>query len=326
MTGLETRLAHPTNFWVVQSTPRMIYYICLAKNIYRDFLYSGMSVQPIHSINHATRAPRFILFVLLVVFNSIAAPLASAHSSGIDSVAINEMFVQHGVLHTATPAAVGSFVERTTVGPDREGLISDTQYFFLYQLVFTGFLYVAPESLSKWSDESKDKDRFESWKDNVSEAVWDEDEWSVNYIGHPYFGAAYYIRARERGYDRTSSFWYSTILSTTYEYGIEAMFENPSIQDLIVTPVLGSALGYYFEGLRTEIKSRQKNSGTISASDSFLLNLTDPLGYLNQYADKWFGSDVAVEFVPFFRAGPIQPQNNHIAHSSSIGLRFNIRW
>ena len=32
--------------------------------------------------------------------------------------------------------------------------------------------------------------------------TWDKDDWTIDYIGHSYFGAAYHIRARERGFDR----------------------------------------------------------------------------------------------------------------------------
>mgnify|MGYP002639742536 CR=1 FL=1 len=206
---------------------------------------------------------------------------------------------------------------------DKAGLISDSKYFFLYQAVFTGFLYIAPQSISNWSDEQKEKDRFESWRDNVSKVVWDEDKFSVNYIGHPYFGAAYYIRARERGYDRQSSFWYSTAMSTAYEFGIEAMFEHPSIQDLIVTPVLGSALGYYFESLRADVKRKKARNGMYSTGDKFLLNITDPLGYLNDIVRGWFKSDVEVVVTPFFK---VADQKQVVPHTATIGMLLNIRW
>jgi O-acetylhomoserine/O-acetylserine sulfhydrylase len=60
-------------------------------------------------------------------------------------------------------------------------------------------------------------------------------------------------RARERGFDERASFWYSFAMSTAYEFGAEALFEQPSIQDLIVTPVGGVILGEYFIRLRARI-------------------------------------------------------------------------
>jgi hypothetical protein len=79
----------------------------------------------------------------------------------------------------------------------------------------------------------------------------------VNYIGHPYFGATYYTRARERGFDRIDSFLYSAVASTIYEFGVEAIFERPSYQDLIVTPIGGALLGgFVFEPFRNWIRRR----------------------------------------------------------------------
>ena len=45
-------------------------------------------------------------------------------------------------------------------------------------------------------------------------------------MSHPYWGATYYIRARERGFGKLASFGYSLVLSTLYEYGPEAFFEE----------------------------------------------------------------------------------------------------
>jgi hypothetical protein len=223
--------------------------------------------------------------------------------------------------HDDRQPAAGNFL----IQPDRDGLISDTGYFFLYQVAFISILYIAPESISNWSDETKKKDRIKSWQENIREVVRDEDKWTVNYIGHPYFGAAYYIRARERGYQRGKAFWYAVALSTAYEFGIEAMFENPSQQDLIVTPVLGSALGYYFETVRDDIRRSEARTGKLTGYDRFLLNVTDPLNYLNQYADKWFKGDVEVNFMPYFTL-PSTPRHSDTSRSGTFGLLLNIQW
>ena len=58
----------------------------------------------------------------------------------------------------------------------------------------------------------------------MQSATWDKDPAWINYIGHPYWGATYYIRARERGFGEFGSFIYSAFLSALYEYGIEAFF------------------------------------------------------------------------------------------------------
>ena len=51
---------------------------------------------------------------------------------------------------------------------------------------------------------------FKKWKDNVSEGpVKDEDDFFLNYITHPYWGAVYYMSARSAGANIFYSFLYS---------------------------------------------------------------------------------------------------------------------
>jgi hypothetical protein len=123
----------------------------------------------------------------------------------------------------------------------------------------------------------------------------------VNYIGHPYFGATYYIRARERGFDRIDSFLYAAFTSALYEFGVEAVFEPPSYQDLIVTPVGGALLGgLVFEPIRNWVKRKPE----IKWYDHVILIATDPIGALNYIAESLMGikSDIRVD-VPRRGAG-----------------------
>jgi len=86
--------------------------------------------------------------------------------------------------------------------------------------------------------------------------VWDRDTGMLNLVGHPYFGGVYYQVARKSGYRQWDSFLYATIMSTFYwEYGIEAFAEVPSIQDLVITPVLGWAYGEW--AFNTEMDIRE---------------------------------------------------------------------
>jgi hypothetical protein len=178
--------------------------------------------------------------------------------------------------------------------PDWRGLKLDTVYFLAYQVVVIGVLYIAPEKLSGWSQEDKDNYSLERWKENVTNPIWDDDEWWVNYILHPYWGATYYIRARERGLERTQSFWYSVLLSTLYEYGAEALFEPVSFQDLIVTPVAGSLLGeFVFTRIRERFRAK---SGELEWSDKAVLFITDPLGVVNETVSLILGVNTEVNF------------------------------
>ncbi|MEF8698509.1 MAG: DUF3943 domain-containing protein [Candidatus Accumulibacter sp. UW20] len=180
--------------------------------------------------------------------------------------------------------------------PDWRGLRRDTLYFLGYQFVAIAALYVAPASLTNWDREEKKDYSFSKWRENVSSPVWDDDKWGVNYVLHPYWGGAYYIRARERGLDRAQSFWYSALLSTLYEYGAEALFEPVSIQDLLVTPIFGSLLGeYLFSPWRERIRAKP---GPLTRSDQFVLLLTDPIGVLNAETDRLLGVRTRVHLQP----------------------------
>lgn len=170
--------------------------------------------------------------------------------------------------------------------PDRDGIARDLAYLMGYQAVGTGLIYYAPESVSSWSEEEKDELGFRQWRHNIGHPEWDEDHWAMNYVLHPYWGAAYYIRGRERGYSKAGSFWISTAFSTLYEFGFESFLEQPSWQDLIVTPLAGSLLGLYFEDVRRDIEHRD---GPRTRMDAFILGATDPLGTLNGLVNSWLG-------------------------------------
>jgi len=182
---------------------------------------------------------------------------------------------------------------------DRGGLKRDTLYFAGYQWVTIGILYIAPESVSGWTEEQKEGYDMSYWWDNVTHPQMDSDDFYINYVLHPYWGAAYFVRARERGYTEREAFWYSVLLSSIYEFGAEALFEEPSIQDLIVTPVFGSLLGRYFMRVRGDIRDRDDLSGYRSTRDKWLWTLTDPLGSLNQLVDRRVGRETELRIQPY---------------------------
>jgi hypothetical protein len=218
---------------------------------------------------------------------------------------------------------------------DFNGLTRDTAYFFGYQFVIVGLLYVLPESVSAWTEEQKEEYTFEKWKHNVTHPRWDPDKWYINYIFHPYWGLTYYTRGRERGLTEAGAFWYSFTLSCIYEFGLEALFEPVSIQDVIFTPTLGSLLGWYLEDTRREIKSQREFSGW----DKTVLIATDPLGTLNTLVDDLFGVGVEsdVEFRAFYQSpaiteweklalgDPFESRQNPVV-SDYVGIQLQLRW
>jgi len=218
---------------------------------------------------------------------------------------------------------------------DRAGLIKDTKYFFAYQAAIVGLLYFSPQSFSGWSDEQKDEFSFDKYRNNIRHAVWDTDQWEINYFLHPYWGSAYYVRARERGFDENTAFWYSAALSASFEFGFEAFFEEPSLQDIIVTPVAGSFLGMYFMKLRKEIRNRHAGGGEKHWSDSWIMGLTDPLGTMNAKTDQWFSDDESsaqlspVIALPAYRSSELDSSLNNryrLAQVPALGMQYSYRW
>lgn len=138
-----------------------------------------------------------------------------------------------------------------------------------------------PEDATSWNRaELQDIPLFDRWhKHVIDEGVeWDHDKFYFNYILHPYAGAVYYMAARSCGFNGWQSFTYCTLVSTIgWEFGIEAFMERPSLQDLFITPLIGSALGECFYKIKRNIVS---NSYTLNGSKvlgNIIVFLIDPV-------------------------------------------------
>ena len=194
---------------------------------------------------------------------------------------------------TATGLETGTaVVEPAVEAPVRNwaGIKRDTTYFLGYELTAVAVISVWPQ------DDSSKPIGWDRWVNNVTHPHWDADPLWVNYLMHPYWGAAYYTRAREQGYDRTESFLYSALLSTIFEYGAEAMIEPVSIQDLVVTPVVGSLLGEYLFGpLRRHIRAKE---GPLQPLDHVALVLTEPLDAINSGVGRLLGVETQLTLRP----------------------------
>jgi len=111
------------------------------------------------------------------------------------------------------------------------------------ELVGITALILLPKDVTKWSDDWA-QDAWRNMKRSLSRPpVWDEDDWQLNYIGHPIAGSYYYNSLRSQNASIFHSFLFATAQSFIWEYFIEATAEKPSTQDLIVTPIVGAILG-----------------------------------------------------------------------------------
>ncbi|NPA66153.1 MAG: DUF3943 domain-containing protein [Epsilonproteobacteria bacterium] len=176
-------------------------------------------------------------------------------------------------------------------------LFNDTAYLQVFMLGTVLFLYTLPPSITKWEEDPEDtRTIWEKWRDHVKEGpVWDEDEFAINYIGHPVSGAWYYMIAREDGYTPFESFVYSFCLSTFFwEYGYEAFAEIPSIQDLIFTPGIGAFMGegfWYLQNMLDANGGMIWGSKTLGNISYFFLN---PIKRITDSMDHFF--DLSVTF------------------------------
>lgn len=111
------------------------------------------------------------------------------------------------------------------------------------ELLGMGILMLMPKEVTKWPE-----DWLADAGRNIKRAfttapVMDQDDWQMNYVGHPLAGALYYNTIRSQNASWFHSFLFSTAQSFIWEYVIEGIAEPPSIQDLIITPISGTIFG-----------------------------------------------------------------------------------
>ncbi len=206
--------------------------------------------------------------------------------------------------------------EQPATTEDWKGIRRDTWYFLGYQALVVSVLYALPEETTQFNRGSAG---YGKWRENVTNPVWDNDDLYINYVLHPYWGAAYYIRARERGLGRWQSLGYSALLSTLYEFGAEALFEPVSYQDLVITPLIGSLIGeYVFSPVRNSIRSKP---GGPDGLDKLVLILTDPLGALNDLTNRVFGAETQLSLAPMAATRPSGPTSGLLAAAAPAGSR-----
>lgn len=159
---------------------------------------------------------------------------------------------------------------------------------------FVGTLLVLeclPEDATSWNRaELQDVPLFKRWHKHVIKKgpEWDHDKFYFNYILHPYAGAAYFMAARSCGFNFWRSALYGSVISTVgWEFGIEAFMERPSIQDIFVTPVVGSCIGegcYHVKRWLVDNDYRLFGSPVLGGILAFLV---DPV---NEFTGLWLGN------------------------------------
>lgn len=128
-----------------------------------------------------------------------------------------------------------------------------------------GILVALPTSITKWEEGFLKKAKHNLKRAWTMPPVFDKDDWAI-----------YYNALRSQGATRLQSFLFSTLQSTIWEYCIEAVAERPSIQDLFVTPIVGSIIGELAHGATMKMR---KNGFTLG--EKILVTVINPSFILN---------------------------------------------
>ncbi|HEY5653264.1 MAG TPA: DUF3943 domain-containing protein, partial [Pontiella sp.] len=203
-----------------------------------------------------------------------------------------------------------------------ERLWSQTKAVSFYGLGVIGVILALPDKHTGWE---KDPAIFNKWVENISEGPeWDRNNWIYNYPGHIYFGGVYYQVARKSGYRQWDSFIYSALMSTFYwEYGVEAFAEVPSVQDLVITPVLGWVYGEW--AYQTEIKIREQNNTVLGSKilGNTSLFLLDPIDTIGQGLNRIVGHKLVRSGYSYFTYTVI-PNSPSADHQLMLNLYLPI--
>lgn len=116
-----------------------------------------------------------------------------------------------------------------------------TLYSMGYDAVILTNLILSPTWFTQWNDTTTFFTKFKNAY--TKPPVIDHDLFITNYLGHPYQGGFYYNSIRSQGASVLESSLFCFGQSLLWEYGWEAGFEQPSIQDLITTPLGGILYG-----------------------------------------------------------------------------------
>ena len=148
-----------------------------------------------------------------------------------------------------------------------------------------------PEDATSWNRaELQDVPLFKRWHNHVIKEgpEWDHDKFYFNYILHPYAGAVYFMSARSCGFNTWQSLLYCTCVSTIgWEFGIEAFMERPSIQDIFVTPLVGSAIGEGFYHIKRHLVDNDYCILGSPILGGIVAWVVDPV---NEFTGLWLGN------------------------------------
>jgi hypothetical protein len=144
------------------------------------------------------------------------------------------------------------------------------------QAVDLVIMLALPDSYTRFSCNSWAEARRNLGRAWSTPPVWDKDPWATNLLFHPYAGSVYYNILRSQGASPRASFLFSTGESLFWEYVVEAVVEQPSIQDILATSTIGSVWGELSH--RAVIRMGQNGFSTL---EKIVAILIDPAYVIN---------------------------------------------
>lgn len=208
-------------------------------------------------------------------------------------------------------------------GKEQQLVLEKTAYLAGYELIMMYGLAQAPQSITHWEPHKRKVSSWPSnWRYNVTHApVLDGDHLAMNFVAHPISGAGYYQVARSSWLSPAESFGYSAIESNViWEYGFEALIERPSVQDLIITPALGSLLGELEYRLCKKIEAQDGKVLGSKALGSTALFLLNPFNGIIEAARGAFNSKQKTAVMAAFSITPEYEMK--FDHAVKKGNRF----
>ncbi len=220
-----------------------------------------------------------------------------------------------------------------------EKIFTELAYLQIEAVAVMGVIAILPENISNWPKKYKEMTSAQAYlkkhAENIDKGpVWDNDHWAVNYIGHSLSGSFYYVWGRQAGLTWQESTILSALMSTFFwEYGWEAFTEVPSIQDLIINPLLGSLIGEGANYLYNEI---MQNNGLVYDSvilGSLSRGLLNPIGEMNKHFDNLFNAaniQISIDYsfnqnIKNFSPRDFSEDNSYI-NKAYFGLQFNLKY
>ena len=190
---------------------------------------------------------------------------------------------------------------------------------------FVGTLFVLellPEDATNWNRASiQQYSPGTRWVRNVLKRgpEWDGDKFIFNYVLHPYAGAAYFMAARSCGFNYYQSLLYTTLISTVlWEFGIEGTMERPSIQDIFITPIVGSLVGELFYKAKRYLVTHDYRLLGSRFLGGFVAFVVDPV---NEVVGLFGGND-ARRVGATYRRPAVESSLSPMAMSGGMGFTF----